>query len=403
YVYLTRAFGRGTGYLFGWSQVAVVRPADIALLAFIFARYAKTLYAPFENGTRLYAVVAIVALTAVNILGVREGKWTQNLLTAVKVAGLLAIVALAVVAPAPAAGPSAPSAAPPGGLALALILVLFTFGGWNEIAYVAAEIREPKRNIVRALVLGAATITVLYLLVNGAFLHALGYESMIASEAVATDTAATVFPHAASRVVSVLICISALGAISGLVFTGSRITYAVGKDHALFHRVGRWNPRLGTPMSALLLQSLVSIAFVVAAGSFINTLLYTAPVVWFFFLATGLSVFVLRGREPGTPRPFRVPALLPVVFCASCIFMLYSCLTYAANQKMVSLYLLGGTLVTGVITFGISLLVGKMSRPKTRRASRDSLEGGGIALRVVQPENRLRETGNPYPSQFDPS
>jgi len=335
YVYLTRAYGRWAGYLFGWSQLVIIRPGDIALLAFVFGRYAQTLYAPFENCRVLYAAGAVALLTVTNILGVKQGKWTQNILTVIKTVGLLAIVVAGMAAPTQPPAPAEPTSFSMGGLKLSLILVLWTFGGWNEMAYVAAEVKRPQRNIVRALIIGTVAVTAIYLLVNGTFLHALGYEKMVASEAVAVDTLATVLPEAASRAISVLICISALGVVNGLIFTGARISYAMGADHSTFRGLGRWHPRFGTPVWALAAQGCLSLVIVLVAGSFVDTILYTAPVVWAFFLATGASLFVLRRKEPHTPRPYKTAGfpVTPIIFCASCIFMIYNSVTYALATK----------------------------------------------------------------------
>ena len=206
YVYLTRAYGRWAGFLFGWLQLSVVRPGDIAVVAFAFATYARVLYAPFGPEEtvythRVYAVAAIAALTAVHIIGVRQGKWTQNILTAVKILGLVAIVGVAVAAPGAARPPEAVSPLP---LSLALILVLFSFGGWNEMAYVAAEVKNARRNITRALVLGVAGVAVLYLLLNGAFLYTLGYSGLANSNAVAAESIAAMFPEVGGRLISAL-------------------------------------------------------------------------------------------------------------------------------------------------------------------------------------------------------
>lgn len=352
YVYQTRAYGSWAGYLFGWSQLAIIRPGDIALMAFVFATYAQTLYAPFENMRPIYAAAPVVVLTTINVLGVKEGKWTQNLLTVMKTLGLLAIIAAGLLAP------MAPPAVEPanfttGGVELALILVLFTFGGWNEMAYVAAEVKRPQRNIVRALVIGTTAVTVLYMMINGAFLYALGYVKMTASQAVAVDTMATVFPEMAGRAISIIICISALGAANGLIFTGARISYAMGAEHAAFRGLGRWNQRLGTPVWALVAQGCLSLAIVLLIGSFIDTILYTAPVVWLFFLATGLSVFVLRRKEPQTPRPYKVTGfpVTTIIFCACCIFMFYSSVSYALVKKPIGLLIVSCVLLTGVIVY----------------------------------------------------
>jgi len=350
YVYLTRAYGSWAGYLFGWSQLAVVRPGDIALMAFIFARYAQTLYAPFGGNRLFYAAAAIVVLTLINILNVKAGKWTQNLLTLAKILGLVAISIAGLLAPEVQPLPAQAEAFTWGGLQLALILVLFTFGGWNEMAYVAAEIKRPQKNIIRGLVIGTLTVTALYLLINGAFLSALGLAGLSTSHAVAVDMMGRIFPAAAQRLIAVLICISALGAVNGLVFTGARISYALGRDHKTFQPLGQWSPRLGTPVWALIVQGGLSLAIVLAAGSFIDTILYTAPVVWLFFLATALSLFVLRRKDPHLPRPYRVSAypLIPLIFSFCCLFMLYSAASYALAYRPFGLLVL-----TGVLSFGL--------------------------------------------------
>ncbi len=364
YVYLTRAYGRGTGFLFGWAQLLIVRPADIALLAFVFARYAMSLSDAFGGDPRPYAAGAVAVLTLLNILGVRAGARTQNLLTVVKAAGLVALVAAGFLAPGPAAAP-APTEIPPWLTPqLALILVLFTYGGWSEMAYVAGEVREPGRNILRALLLGTGAVTALYLLVNGAFLHALGHAGMASSKAVAVDTMAAVLPDAAGRLIAALVCISALGAVNGLVMTGARITYALGADHAVFGVLGRWDPHQGTPVRALAVQGALAFGVVLIAGDFMKTLLYTAPVYWFFALATGLSVFVLRVREPGTPRPVRTPGypVTPILFALVCVFMIYSSVTYAIGKMPWSLAVLGGVLAAGGGVYGVTAWMGTIGR-----------------------------------------
>lgn len=333
YVYLRRAYGPGAGYLFGWSQSFIVRPADIALLSFVFGRYAQALWSPVPESRRLYAALGIAVLTGLNLLGLRQGKWTQNLLTTAKIAGLVLIAVAAFLAP----GGPPPRGAPPGrpDYALALILILFTYGGWNEMGYVAAEVRDPHRNVVRALVIGTAAVTVLYLGVNAAFLSALGLEGMAGSKAVAVDATAGRLPGAA-RAVALIICLSALGAMNGLILTGARISYAWGSDHPPFRFLGRWQAGRGTPGWALVVQGAIGVALVLTLGSFVETLVYTAPVVWVFFLATAFSVFVLRRREPGLPRPYRV-AGYPVTaafYCLACGLMVWASVSYAVSNRL---------------------------------------------------------------------
>jgi basic amino acid/polyamine antiporter, APA family len=340
YVYLGRAYGRWSGFLFGWVQLSVVRPGDIAVMAFAFADYAKRLWDFSPNSeiaySRItYACAATIVVTGINVLGVKLGKWTQNLLTVVKVLGLLGIVLVAVLAsPASTAETAAPakdfnlSTA-----SLALIFILFTFGGWNEMAYVAAEVKDPRRNIWRALILGTVVVTVVYLLVNSAYLHVLGFDRMGQSKAVAADTVSTVFPTFGTVAISVLVCISALGAVNGLVFTGARISYAVGTGNRAFKwLLGHWNSRTGTPIPALLLQGVITLILIVTLGSFENSIIYTASAVYTFYLFTSMATIVLRDKEPQVERPFRPRAplypLTTFIFCAVCAFLIYSAVTY---------------------------------------------------------------------------
>lgn len=358
YVYLSRAYGRWAGFLFGWAQLTIVRPGDIAVVAFAFATYARVIYDPLASSEisysqPIYAGAAVIVLTVINILGVRAGKWTQNFLTIVKALGLLGIVVVAVVAPE---GSPTVGSFDPFPLSIALVLVLFTFGGWNEMAYVAAEVKDPSRSIVRALVLGTVAVTVLYLLVNGAFLYTLGYMGMATSKAVATDSIATVFPQIGGRLISGLICISALGAVNGLIFTGARISYAVGAEHRALGALGKWSGRTGTPIMALAVQGVIALSLIVLLGSFIDTLLYTSVAVYSFYLATSFAVIVLRRKEPHVERPYRVSGfpVTTIIFCGVCAFLIYSCVSYAWERKPIGLLISFGALLVGGLVYRLA-------------------------------------------------
>ncbi|MHC4271549.1 MAG: APC family permease [Planctomycetota bacterium] len=359
YVYLSRAYGRWAGFLFGWAQFSIVRPGDIAVMAFAFATYVRTIYDPLAGITPysqiIYAVTATVILTVINIIGVKEGKWTQNILTTVKALGLLAIVGVAIAAPKSSYTTETFGSLP---ISLALVFVLFTYGGWNEMAYVAAEVKNPRRNIVRALVIGAAAVTVLYVLVNSAFLYTLGYNGLAASKAVATDTVSMVFPKIGGRFISALVCISALGAANGLIFTGARISYAMGTDHRLFKFMGKWHERRGTPAWALLVQGVIAVALILLLGSFVDTIIYTAAPVYSFYLATSLAVIVLRFKEPSIERPYRVTGypVTTIIFCAVCTFLIYSVISYAWTEKLRSLQVLAAVILVGMLLYWITNL-----------------------------------------------
>lgn len=347
YVFVTQAYGPRAGFLLAWCWFWIVRPGSIGAMAFIFARYAAQLR-PLGLGSTdllIYACLSVVALTILNIFGLRSGARTQNLLTLIKTLGLLAIFAIGITAdppPATAAVPAPALSAEPS-FSLAMIFVLFTYGGWNDISYVAAEVRDPRRNLLRALVIGTVAVTLIYILVNLAFLRALGFEGIARSEALAADAMTRGWGRGGSTFISALICASALGAINGMLLTGGRIYYALGQDHRLFAWLGHWNPRLGTPVRSLIVQSVVTVALVAGFGAyeegFGRMVVFTTPVFWFFLLLVGISIFILRRRAaaPGlsqTAPPYRVPLypLTPLLFIATCLFMLYASIDYAATQ-----------------------------------------------------------------------
>jgi amino acid transporter len=347
YVYLTRAFGRWVGFLFAWCQLWIVRPGSIGAMAYAFAEYANRIWPRAEDGSAVYVLMAyaagsILVLTLVNMLGVPEGKWTQNVLTTAKVLGLAMIVAVgfAHAAPSPAAVAVQPEM-PKLSLAsfgFAMIFVLFTYGGWNEMAFVGAEVKEPRKNILRALLGGTLAVTLIYVLVNLAFVHALGMAGA-RHPAVAAEVLELGIGPRAGQAISLLICISALGAINGQIFTGARIYYAMGSEHRLYAWLGRWNARRGTPIASLVIQCAITLALVVCFGlsreGFESMVKFTTPAFWFFLMLVGVSVFVLRHREPTVARPYRVVGypFTPILFCLSCAFMVYASLEYAVANR----------------------------------------------------------------------
>lgn len=348
-VYLSKAYGRWAGFLFGWLQTFVARPGDTSLLAFVFARYAT----PQQESVPLWpAVAAVVFLTVVNIIGLKLGKTMQNVLTVSKVIGLLAIVAMAWSGNATEASVAMEATVPAGpSIGVALILVLFTFGGWNEMVYVASEVEQPERNVGRALIYGTLTVLGIYLLTNFAFVHALSLRGLAASQAIATDAVAHALPQRGQWLVSVVIAISCAGSLNGLILTGARITGAM-QMFPPFGWIGAWNDRTGTPVRALILQGVIAIAVILWTQTFENALIYTAAAVYTFYLATGLAVAVLRFRYPDVPRPFRVPWFpLPlIVFAAASMLAIWSAVDYKPHATVICF----GILAVGLCVYGVS-------------------------------------------------
>jgi amino acid transporter len=339
YYFLSRAYGDWLGFLFAWARMTVIQTGAIAAIAFVFADYATTLVPLGKHSSALYAGLAVIGVTALNVVGTMQSKWVQNVLTTA-----LALTVLAVVAGGLGAAPveaAAPAPDPAKGAAwfsgLALIFVLLTYGGWNEAAYLTAEMRDTRRNIVRALLIGIVVITALYVLLNLAYLNALGLSGMKESKAVAADLMRATWGEGGAWLLSIVVVSAALSTLNATVFTGARTNYALGRDFAIFSLLGRWSEKAAAPVNALLVQGAIALALVLLASftpdGFQTMVAYTAPAFWLFFMLTAISLFLLRRHEPVNAHPFRVPLypVTPLLFVAACAFMLYSSFNYAMS------------------------------------------------------------------------
>jgi amino acid transporter len=333
YAFLTRGMGRGVAFVFAWSRMTVIQTGAIAAVAFVFGDYATEIWRLGDSSPAIYAALGVAALTLLNLAGTLEAKMLQKIMQVLLFAGLLFIGIAGLIAgapekPAPAAGG--------GSLGLAMIFVLLTYGGWNEAAYIAGEVRDARRNMMRILVWGTVIVTALYLLVNFGYLAALGLAGMKESKAVAADAVRYVAGGKAAILIALIVCVSTLTTMNAATFTGARTSYALGRDFGLLRRLGDWRERGSTPANALLLQGAITLVLVwlgsLTPDGFSAMVAYTAPVFWTFFLLTGLTLFVCRARNDAAPA-FRVPLYpaVPIVFSLACAYMLYSSVDYVRN------------------------------------------------------------------------
>lgn len=333
YHFLRKAYGPGLGFLFSWGRMTVIQTGSIALAGFILGDYASRFLQLGEYSSALYAAAAIILLTLLNIWGTRPSKNVQNVMAGIVVAILLLLGILGATLGSTGTYQPQDFTGGEGSAGLAMIFVLLTYGGWNEAAYLSGELRNVRRNMVKVLVGGLLLITLLYVLVNVAYLQVLGLETLRNSETIGIDLTEMVVGMEGGYVVGLIVILAALSTANATIITGARTNYALGRDFPRLGLLGIWNRLTDSPQNALILQGGIALLLVLI-GAFtqeaISTMVdYTAPVFWFFMLLTTLSLFIFRRRESGQSLPYRVPLypITPVLFAVTCGYLLWSSLT----------------------------------------------------------------------------
>lgn len=332
YVYLRRAFGPLPAFLSGWALLLAVATGAIAAVAVTFANYLVALMGWGTGMALPLAAVAVALLTLVNIIGVAPGAYTQNVFTVLKLA---AIAVLAWVAISPAETPvvaAAPTLPVPGSvfgaLAVALVPILFSYGGWQQTNYIAEEIRDPERTLPRALILGVAIVVTVYLLVNLAYLRTLGVEGLAASTAPAADTMGAWFGDRGRRLISAGIVISTFGFLDLVILVSPRVYQAMAADGVFPGALARLHPWTRTPVNALILQGAwaLTLLFMGTYGELLDWVVFAD---WITFGAVALTlVRYRRSAEPGD-QGFQDP-LYPwsvVLFVAAALYVVAGSVT----------------------------------------------------------------------------
>jgi len=361
YHFLTEAYGRLWGFLFGWTSFLVIMTCGLAALGVGFGEYLGVFVPAFASdaqlislavggirwtvrGPQLAGALAIAGLTAVNLLGVREGAWVQNVVTVLKIAALAALVAIGLVLPAHTT-PGWVAPLPAGGLAagvgLGLVAVLWTYDGWYVLTFSAGEVRQPERNLPRGLVLGVVVVTLLYLVINWVYLRALDPGALGRSPRVGEAAAEALLGPGAARAVSAVIVVSMFGCLAANILCCARIYQPMAEDGVFFRALARIDPRHHTPSTSLLAQGALAVVLALS-GTYdqLYTMVVFAGVL--FHAATGAAVFVLRQRRPDLPRPVRAWGYpwLTGVFVAGCLVLAFATLVQAPVQSLLGLALI---------------------------------------------------------------
>jgi APA family basic amino acid/polyamine antiporter len=369
YVFIREAWGRLPAFLFGWSELVLIRAAALGAISTTFSEYLIRVLghdprvAPYSQYVHYVAAIAIVLTATFNYIGIKWGSLVQNITTLAKTGAVILIIIFALALGLPQTGGHFRPATPPGSFSfskfgLALVSVLWVYDGWADVSFVGGEVKDPEKNLPRVLILGTLIVICLYLLANVAYLAVLPVDQIRQSKLVAADVASRLMGVAGVAFVSTAVMISALGTLNGSVMTGSRILFAMAADGLLFRPIAIVHKRFQTPGVAIGLSATLGVVFVLL-GTFEQLAdTFVTAIVPFYALAVA-AIFVFR-RRPDYKPPFRVPGypVVPIVFIVATILLLGNAIIDPTSRVPT-------LIVLGVILLGIPIFfVTKRERPE---------------------------------------
>lgn len=340
YVFLKETYSPAVGFLWGWAMFWSMHSGIIAAIAVVFASYVGYFVPLADTGTRVVAIAAILLLSGINYLGVKQGSTLQTIFTLGKLIAIVALLLLVVVLKAPDGAATQSTVAQGisvGKFALAVGAGLFAFGGWHMVTYTAEETRNPQRTIQLALIIGVLTVTACYIALNAAYFYALPLDKVASSTRVAADAAEAVIGRRGGATISAVVIFSTFGAVSGIILVGPRVYFAMARDGLLFRWIAGVHPRFQTPHRAIMLQA-VWASVLVATGTYralFTRVIYTE---WIFFGLMVLGLFVLR-RRPNYKPTYRVRGypLLPIIFILVSFFIAVNQIVSAPRDSIIGL------------------------------------------------------------------
>ena len=360
YHYVREAYGPLWGFLYGWTAFLVIMSGGIAALGVAFGEYLGSFLPWFStqhlllkvplgswtwtlSGGQVAAALAILVLTAVNHLGLKEGAWTQNALTVLKIGSIVAFAALGLYVPAKVAPDLyGPVGTVPGGLlaafGVAMIAALWTYDGWYGLTCSAGEMRDPGKSLPRGLILGTGLVVVLYLLLNLVYARALTPEAMAGTPRIAETAAAVLFGPGAARLISLAVLVSTFGCLSSTILYSSRIYLPMAEDGLFFRSLAKVDPRHRTPVASLWAQSAWALLLTVS-GSYSQLYTYVVFASVVFHAMIAFAVFVFRRRRPDHPRPYRTWGypVVPALFILACLLLIGNTLKESPAESFAGL------------------------------------------------------------------
>ncbi len=321
YVYLKEAYGPVAGFMYGWAYLTVINSGSLAALSLAFTYYVSFVIPVSAAMQTPFAVATIVTITLMNIFRVKFSEYFSNVFTGLKLIGIAAVVLIGLflgshvnltesVAPI-----TTTSGSLAGAFGLAMVGVLWSYGGWQHASYLSGEARDAGRAIPRAMVLGALIVTVVYLLVNLSYMFLLPAAEIAQARSLAADAVQTVIPWGGS-LVAIIIAISTLGTALIYMFSAPRIYFAMADDGLFFKKIATVHPRYRTPVNAVLLQSFWAIILLLLWGTFEEVITYVTFTDWIFFMLAACAVILFRYKREDVVRPVRTFGypLTPLIF-----------------------------------------------------------------------------------------
>ncbi len=368
--FIRRAWGPLPAFLFGWAEVSVIRAASLGAISTTFAEYTVRVFghdpgvAPYGGYVHFVAAGAIVVTAAFNYVGLKSGSLVQNVTTVAKYFGLLFIVVLAIAIGLPRSGGANFSPAmPPGSFTmpafgLALVSVLWAYDGWADLTFISGEVKDPRRNLPRALLIGTGAVIAIYLLANVAYLSVMSIDEIRTSKLVAADVASRIIGPAGVVFVSVTVMLSTFGTLNGSILTSPRVFYAMAGEGLFFQRFRAVHPRFQTPYLAIVLTATLGVVFVLLRSFEQLADAFVTAIIPFYALGVA-SIFVFRRRGDFHPS-FRTPGypVTPILFVLAIVYLLVNGLMDAGSRwATLSIF---GVILVGVPVYYLS--VGRAGR-----------------------------------------
>jgi APA family basic amino acid/polyamine antiporter len=364
YIYIREAYGKLMGFLSGWSSFLVTFSGAIAFLAVSFTGFMAFFFPVLGSEEALFSaeflglsigitvgtifsIVVVLLISTLHCIGVRQGTITQNLLTTLKIGALVGIILLGVLF-----GKGDTAHFKPlfdwekitnfSLFGAAFIPAIFAYSGWNAIIYIAGEVREPERNLPRALLMGNLIVIALYLLINMIYIYAVPVTEMKGALRVSEVATTALFGYQTSAWITGIITVSVLGALNVVTMLGPRIYYAMARDGVFFKSLARVHPNFGTPISAIILQAIWA-CFLIVTGTFGTLFTFVSVIITLFSALTVGSVIVLRWKRPELNRPYKLWGypIVPIVFILAHLWIVWGSLTEKPLESLWGVVIVG--------------------------------------------------------------